>query len=110
MGKISSSEYAIDYRLSRLRWMPSQGLRPRQLSFTGALQTVNGFAAALVLAEETVITVLLEALLASVAAHRVGKRPNRIEPRAVKRRPKPHKLLRVPRFKARKRLERGLAA
>jgi hypothetical protein len=31
----------------------------------------------------------------------VGNRPNRVEPRAVKRRPKPHKLLPVPREKAR---------
>ena len=53
---------------------------------------------------------LLDALLGSVAAHRVGQRPNRVEPRAVKRRPKAPKLLRVPRLKARQRLESGRAA
>jgi hypothetical protein len=88
----------------------SQGLCPRQLSFTGALQAVNGFTPALVFAEGTVVIALLDALLESVAAHRVGQRPNRVEPRAVKRRPKAHKLLSVPRLKARKRLESGRAA
>ena len=88
----------------------SKGLRPRQLSFTGALQGVNGFTPALVLAEGAVVVALLDALLESVAAHRVGQRPNRVEPRAVKRRPKAHKLLRVPRIKARKRLESGRVA
>ena len=88
----------------------SQGLCPRQRSFTGALQAVNGFTPALVLAKGTVVIALLDALLESVAAHRVGQRPNRVEPRAVKRRPKAHKLLSVPRLQARKRLESGRAA
>lgn len=105
--------YVLAYNLIRavmVRSALSQGLRPRQLSFKGALQAVNGFTPALVLAEEAIIITLLEALLESVAVHRVGKRPNRVEPRAVKRRPKPHRLLSVPRLKARKRLERGIAA
>ena len=34
-----------------------------------------------------------EALLAAVATHIVGNRPDRFEPRRVKRRPKPYKLL-----------------
>ena len=88
----------------------SKGLCPRQLSCTGALQAVNGFTPAVVVAEGAVVVALLDALLGSVAAHRVGQRPNRVEPRAVKRRPKAHKLLRVPRLKARKRLESGRAA
>jgi hypothetical protein len=88
----------------------SKGLCPRQLSCKGALQAVNGFTLALVLAEGAVVGALLDALLGSVAAHRVGQRPNRVEPRAVKRRPKAHKFLSVPRLKARKRLESGRAA
>ena len=86
------------------------GLCPRQRSFKGARQAVNGFTPALVFAEGTVVIALLDALLESVAAHRVGQRPNRVEPRAVKRRPKAHKLLSVPRLQARKRLESGRAA
>ena len=105
--------YVLAYNLIRavmVRAALSKGLRPRQLSFTGALQAVNGFTPALVFAEGAVVVALLDALLESVAAHRVGQRPNRVEPRAVKRRPKAHKLLRVPRIKARKRLESGRVA
>ena len=78
--------------------------------YIGALQAVNGSTPALVVAEGVVVTALLDALWVSVDAHRAGKRPNRGEPRAVKRRPKAHKLLRVPRPKAKKRLEMGWAA
>ncbi len=105
--------YVLAYNLIRavmVRAALQAGVYPRQLSFKGTLQAVNGFVAALVLAEASIQRVLLEALWISVAAHRVGKRPNRVEPRAVKRRPKGHKLLRVPRQKARKRLEMGRAA
>ena len=105
--------YVLAYNMIRavmVRAALSKGLCPRQLSFTGALQAVNGFTPALVFAEGAVVVAWRAALLESVAAHRVGQRPNRVEPRAVKRRPKAHKLLRVPRIKARKRLESGRAA
>jgi hypothetical protein len=105
--------YVLAYNVIRaimVRAALQAGLCPRQLSFTGAVQALNGFVPAFVLAEEAVQRVLLDALWVSVAAHRVGKRPNRVEPRAVKRRPKAHKLLRVPRQKARKQLEMGRAA
>jgi hypothetical protein len=36
-----------------------------------------------------------------MADHRVGNRPDRVEPRAVKRRAKPHHLLAKPRAEAR---------
>jgi hypothetical protein len=39
--------------------------------------------------------------LKNPAGHRVGHRPDRVEPRAVKRRPKPHPLLTKPRAEAR---------
>jgi hypothetical protein len=80
-----------------------EGLCPRQRRCKGALQAVNGCIPALVFSEGTVVEALRDALWVSVAAHRVGQRPNRVEPRAVKRRPKAHRLLRVPRSKARKR-------
>jgi len=41
-------------------------------------------------------------LLTLIAQKRVGNRANRIEPRAVKRRPKPYPRLTVPRANARK--------
>ncbi|MCX7424148.1 MAG: hypothetical protein NTW96_00690 [Planctomycetia bacterium] len=39
--------------------------------------------------------------LKNLAGHRVGHRPDRVEPRAVERRPKPHPLLTKPRAEAR---------
>jgi len=51
-----------------------------------------------------------ETMLATIAQHRVGDRPDRVEPRAVKRRPKPHDLLTIPRHEARTRLLRTASA
>ena len=44
---------------------------------------------------------------AGLAELRIGDRPDRVEPRAIKRRPKPHKLLTKPRAEARAELLRG---
>ena len=46
-------------------------------------------------------TLLIEAARANLAGHVIGKHPGRVEPRAVKRRPKPHDLLTKPRDQAR---------
>ncbi len=76
---------------------------PRELSFTAAMQTIA--AAWMVVAiAETHLPLLVELRLAHMASHRIGNRPNRIEPRAIKRRPKPHDLLTVPRNQAREQL------
>ena len=77
---------------------------PRQLSFKGTLQIMLAFAERLLEAEGRTIEELHEALLEAVAAHRVGDRPDRVEPRAIKRRPKPYPLLQKPRGVARKQL------
>jgi hypothetical protein len=53
------------------------------------------------LAMTPVLTALAEAQFRLIAWHQVGDRPDRVEPRAVKRRPKPHRLLRQPREQAR---------
>ena len=45
-------------------------------------------------------------LFVLIAQQRVGERPDRIEPRAVKRRPKPYPLLTKPRAKARAKVQR----
>jgi hypothetical protein len=47
---------------------------------------------------------LWEGLLVVIASYEVGDRPDRVEPRAIKRRPKPHRLLDEPRKEARERL------
>lgn len=74
---------------------------PRQLSFTAALQKIAASWIAVLLVEESILVGLLEEHLHDMAQHKVGHRPDRIEPRAVKRRPKPHKLLTKPREEAR---------
>ncbi len=75
---------------------------PRQISFKGALQTLNAFAERLRLCSAKELAALCHCLLAAVAQHRVGNRPDRLEPRAKKRRPKPYRLLNKPRDQARK--------
>ncbi len=78
-------------------------LLPREISFKGALQTMNAFRDYLMMGR-TVSPVWAETLLAAIAQHRVADRPDRVEPRALKRRPKPHDLLTIPRQEARTRL------
>jgi hypothetical protein len=85
------------------------GLSPRQLSFTAAMQKIAASYHALVLLDETTAEQLIQAHLNHLANHRVGNRPNRVEPRAVKRRPKPHDLLSKPRDEARADLMAGNA-
>jgi hypothetical protein len=59
---------------------------PRELSFKGALQTVTAFAP--YLAQATLgQDRLLEKLLQAIATHRVADRPDRYEPRKLKKRP-----------------------
>lgn len=78
------------------------GRAPRTLSFKGALQTLRAFALPLLLSPAAELPALVGRLLAALAADRVGDRPNRLEPRARKRRPKPYKNLTRPRAQARK--------
>jgi hypothetical protein len=80
------------------------GIEPREVSFTGAMQTINAFAPVLEMADEADRPRLWEILLRMIARHRVGDRPGRYEPRAVKRRAKPIALLTEPRDVARARL------
>ena len=71
------------------------GVEPWTVSFKGALQTMARMLPLL----ETNISIddWCDALLQAVAAHAVGDRPDRFEPRLRKRRPKPYKHLREPR-------------
>ena len=69
---------------------------PYAVSFKGALQTLDRFLPWLA-ASNGDITTLCKTLAACLAEHVVGNRPDRYEPRLVKRRPKPYKLLQQPR-------------
>ncbi len=79
---------------------------PRELSFNGARQTVRAFEETH-LYEPTEIAADFPLLLELISQKRVGDRPDRCEPRANKRRPKPYHLLTIPRAEAKKRIERG---
>jgi IS4 transposase len=71
------------------------GVGAWQISFTGAWQTLNEFLPRLPRVVDR--RAWADALLAAAATHRVGDRPNRCEPRAVKRRPKEYPWLTQPR-------------
>lgn len=75
-------------------------LRPRDISFTGAVQTLLAFHGCLQTQREH-REELLERVLMAIAAHRIGNRPNRVEPRAIKRRPSKYPRLMKPRSIAR---------
>ena len=98
--------YMLAYNLIRLLMAQSALLAdclPRALSFKHTTQLWLCFRRCGVpsYADEQVAV-----LMQLIAERRVGKRPGRIEPRAVKRRPKPMPLLTEPRRMARARVER----
>jgi hypothetical protein len=74
---------------------------PRALSFTGAKRLLNAFADQLRRTPCDQICTLITTVLASIATLQLPHRPDRIEPRAKKRRPKNLPLLTVPRHVAR---------
>lgn len=106
MGEKEMWVYLLAYNLIRLIMAQSALLAdvlPRSLSFKHTLQLWLAWSG-------TSITVEgrddIEKLLAMVAEQSVGNRPGRIEPRAVKRRPKPYPLLTKPRGEAREQVKK----
>jgi hypothetical protein len=100
----------LAYNLIRQTMLQSareSGHLPRQLSFTAAVQSIAASWLVIVLSDDSVAASLIEAALANLTDHLVGNRPGRVEPRAVKRRPKPHDLLTKPRAQARAQLLAG---
>jgi len=83
------------------------GRHPRQISFMAAKQAVEGSWTTLSLVSADRQLEIGRWLLRELSKQRVGERPNRCEPRAVKRRPKPHKLLKKPRAQAKAELLNG---
>lgn len=82
-------------------------IRPRQLSFCGAWREARSFEQTH-LYDAARIAADLPRLLELIARKRINDRPDRSEPRAVKRRPKPHPLLRMPRGEAKRLIARGV--
>jgi hypothetical protein len=75
-------------------------LSPRQISFTAAMQKIAASWTTILVCVDEIARTLIEVHLQDIAKHLIGDRPNRVEPRAVKRRPKPHPLLTMPRAQA----------
>lgn len=93
--------YMLAYNLIRLLMAESAlqaGLLPRQLSFKHTLQVWVAWSGRQFLTNAREDTRSLFILIAQI---QVGNRSGRIEPRAVKRRPKPYPRLKIPREKAR---------
>ena len=98
--------YLLAYNLMRVLMAQSAALNnlaPRQLSFKHCLQLWGWAQLKLSLMDVS----QLEQLMTLFASQRNGNRPGRIEPRAVKRRPKPYPLLTVSREEAREKIRKN---
>jgi hypothetical protein len=81
-------------------------LLPRQLSFKATLQVLNAFEESLRSCPHARVATRHAIVLGSIGQLVLPVRPHRVEPRAVKRRPKPHPLLTRPRRLCQQRLRR----
>ena len=96
--------YFLAYNL--VRWAMAKAallvdVLPRMLSFTGAKRLLSAFADQLRRTSGDEMRTLIATVTACIATLRLPQRPDRIEPRAKKRRPKKLPLLTVPRQAAR---------
>ena len=94
-------------RRAMLQSAQEAGVSPRTLSFTAAVQTIGTSWLLMALGDDALAARLVDAALASMAMHVVGNRSGRLEPRAIKRRPKEHALLTQPRAEAKAELRKG---
>lgn len=94
----------LAYNLIRRALLQSareSGPSPRGLSFSAALQAIAASWQVIVVSSDSVAARRVEVELNNLADDTVGDRPGRVEPRAIKRRPKEHDLLTKPRAQAR---------
>jgi hypothetical protein len=99
--------YLLAYNLLRVRMAQAalvHHVLPRGLSFTAAKTHVHNFAVHMNTASRADYARLEAEMLAAIASCRVGQRPGRKEPRAVKKRQQKYSYLTAPRDQARKRL------
>ena len=88
------------------------GLSPRSISFKGAVQTLSAFQPVIAIQGHDNFEFrirLYQQLLDAIALHRVADRPDRIEPRLRKRRPKHYGFLRKPRHLTKLQMIKGLS-
>lgn len=106
MGEKEMWVYLLAYNLIRLLMAQSAlmaDVLPRTLSFKHTLQLWLSWSGT---RKQTDDRDAISSLLLLVAEQSVGNRPGRIEPRAIKRRPKPYPLLTKPRHEARKEIKK----
>ena len=87
------------------------GIKPRTISFKGALQTLVAFQPlikAICRNSSNLRNEVLRQVLDAIATHRVANRPDRFEPRLRKRRDGAYDLLTKPRHVARNEIQRRL--
>lgn len=77
-----------------------KGLAPRQISFAGTVQILEAFRWLLIAGADDQKTIVYHTLFIAIAAHQVGDRPNRVEPRRLKRRHDKYQHLGMPRAAA----------
>jgi hypothetical protein len=88
------------------------GLEPRSISFKGTMQTLEAFQPVIARQDEPEPEGrrrIYRQLLEAIAVHRVADRPDRVEPRLRKRRPKHYAFLRKPRAAAQRDLLKGFS-
>ena len=87
------------------------GIKPRTISFKGAIQTLEAFQPLIDYQGHrggSFREQLYQQLLDCIATHRVANRPDRFEPRLRKRRPKHYGFLRKPRNVVKSEMKKGL--
>jgi hypothetical protein len=77
------------------------GKQPRQISFTRAMRTLEAFRPTLAQLTSRQLPNAYANMLQVIASHEIANRPDRLEPRQRKRRPKPYDLMTKPRNQAR---------
>jgi putative transposase len=82
--------------------------QPRQISFTSTCQYIlaSWMLMSCALIDQTKVDGYCRTMLAQIAECVVANRPGRLEPRVVKRRPKPYKLMQKPRNELRRELRK----
>ncbi len=86
-------------------------VKPRSISFKGAIQTLEAFQPLIAIQGEhnsTLLHSLYQQLLDAVATHRVADRPGRFEPRQRKRRQKKYDRMMKPRHEVKRDILNGL--
>ena len=105
--------YLLAYNLLRglmARAAAATAIIARALSFKGTLQLLLAFQQHLRWAGTLSVDTMIAHLLGAISQMVLPIRPGRVEPHAIKRRPKPHALLTVPRHVAREQIRQKRAA